>query len=289
MNVLLFGSTGLLGQAMMRELALRGYTIIAAARRGADIAVDISDDTQLIKVLNDQMPDAVINCAALVDVDACEKDHGLAWAANARPLGFIAEWARAHDRPFIHVSTDQYFLQGGNLPHEENAPVTFVNEYARSKFAGECLALTALQALVLRTSIVGIRGWEKPTFAEWAIDLVQHDRPANLFSDAYTSSIDVTTFAKAALDLLESHARGLYNLAAAEVYSKQDFVQEIARQLGLSLSNAKVGSVSSLTTRRANCLGLDVSKATQVLGYALPSLPQVVASILNQYSKTYQG
>jgi len=284
MNVLLLGSTGLLGQAMARELGLRGHDVRGAARTSASLTLDITHDKDLIAALETIDPGLVVNCAAMVGLDECERDPVAAWRCNARPLSFIADWSTRENRPLIHISTDQYYSYGGDMPHDEQAPVNLLNEYARTKYAGEMLALTSPQSLVLRTSIVGIRGWRKrPTFAEWAIDVVEHDRPVTLFSDAYTSSIDVSSFTTAALNLFESGARGVFNLASREVYSKERFVRELARQMGARLRQAVAGSVNCLAVRRASCLGLDVCKAEQRLGYALPGLAQVVAAVVAQH------
>ena len=285
MKTLLLGSTGLLGQAVAREARRRGVEPREAARRDAPIQVDIADDADLRSLLDAERPDLVVHCAALVDMDLCESDPALAWRVNARPLAFLAEWSRASGGRLLHVSTDHYFTEGYAAAHDETAPVSLVNEYARSKFAGEAFALTAANALVLRTSIVGIRGWEQPTFAEWAIDAVENDRPVALFSDAWSSSIDVPSFARAAFDMVEAGASGLYNLAAHEVYTKEQFVREIERQRGLSLTAATTGSVRMLSTPRAHCLGLDVRRAEAVLGYGLPHLAEVVASLLQQYKE----
>jgi dTDP-4-dehydrorhamnose reductase len=268
---------------MLPALARRGYDTKPAARHNAPVCLDVTVDAQLLESLETIAPDVIINCSALVDVDACEADPGLAWRCNARPLGLLGAWAQKHNAALLHISTDQYYVDGNDQAHDEAAPVSLVNEYARTKYAGEALALTAPQALVLRTAIVGIRGWDRPTFAEWAIDIVEGDKPVVLFADAYTSSINVPAFADAALDLLEGGARGLYNLAASEVYSKEAFVRELATQFGKPLTRATVGSVKSLPTRRANCLGLDVRRAQAQLGRSLPSLSQVVASVLAQH------
>ena len=286
MKALLLGNTGLLGQAMAKELRGRNIRVHEAARRGSASHLNVEDLPSLSALLAEASPDIVINCVALVDIDACERDPGRAWRVNGRPLAVLADWAATHDRPLLHVSTDQYFLRGGNHPHDEAAPVTLINEYARTKFAGEALALTAPQALVLRTAIVGIRKWPMRTFAEWAIDVAEKDQAVQLFADAFTSAIDVATFAKASLDLLDGGARGLFNLASREVYSKERFVHEIAAQMGRRLSNATTGSVSVLPTRRANCLGLNVRRAQQRLDYELPDLHQVIASILRQHEES---
>ncbi|EKS36386.1 SDR family oxidoreductase [Afipia broomeae] len=285
-KVLVLGSTGLLGQAVTTEVRSRGYTLLAAARRGAPIGVDISDAAALAATLAAYSPDIVVNCAALADVDACEKDPGGAWLINARPLAFLAAWSRATGRKLIHVSTDHYFISGGPKSHSEVDPVDLVNEYARTKFAGEALALTAQNALVLRTNIVGIRGWTQPTFAEWAIDVVMNNRPATLFTDVYGSSIDVPAFSRALFDLEARQATGLMNLAAGEISSKDTFVRELARQLGCQLSAVRSEASVMRPVPRANCLGLDVSRAESMLGYSLPSLQQVISSLISQFRES---
>ena len=285
-KVLLLGSTGLLGQAIAAETLRRGYALRDAARKSASIVLDIADDNALMSVLRTEAPDLVINCAAITDLETCENDPLLAYRVQARPLAFLADWSRASAKPFVHVSTDHFFTEGAQVAHDEMAQVTLVNEYARTKFAGEAFALTAPRALVLRTSIVGIRGWKDPTFAEWAIGVALSDAPVTMFSDAYTSSIDVASFASAAFDLFNADAAGLLNLASCQVYSKEAFVREVARQLRRPLTQAKTGSIRSLTTRRANCLGLDVAQAEGILGYRLPTLERVVASVLAQYDRS---
>lgn len=283
MKVLLLGSTGLLGQAIAAEWRRRGHTILEAARRDAPIALDIADETALLETLAAQTPDIVVNGAALTDIDACERDPAAAWLVNARPLAFLASWSKQTGGRLVQVSTDHYYANGGDTAHDEEAPVVLLNEYARTKYAGEAFALTAPQALVLRTSIVGIRGWKQPSFAEWAIDVAENDRPATLFADAWSSAIDVGTFARAALDMAEAGAAGRFNLAAGDVYTKEEFLREIASQLGVTLTAAVPGSVATLATCRASNLGLDVTRAEQLLGYRLPTRTEVVSAVLRQY------
>lgn len=285
-KVLLLGCTGLLGQAVGREAIARGYTLLAAARRNAPILCDIGDDGALAKVLDTHRPDLVVNCAALADIEACEKDRDLAWRINARPLALLSEWSRNSGGRLIHISTDHYFIESGAGLHDENAIVHFVNEYARTKFAGEAFALTAPRALVLRTNIVGMRGWERLTFAEWAIDVALNDRPATLFSDVYVSSIDVGALARAIFDLEARKASGLLNVAAGEVFSKDAFVRELSKQFDRPLTVARTELSGARSVGRANSLGLDVRRAEAVLNYKLPSLRQVVAAIVKQYRET---
>lgn len=283
MRTLLLGSTGLLGQAVAAEIRRRGWSLAEAARSGAAVALDIADPAALAETLEAERPEMVVNCAALVDLSACESDPDRAWRINARPLAFLADWSKRTGGRLVHVSTDHWFASGGPRAHDENEKVAFANEYARTKFAGEAFALSAPLALVLRTSIVGIRGWDNPSFAEWAISAIESGQPMTLFADAFTSSIDTGSFARAALDLAERGAAGLVNLAAREVYSKEDFVRALARHLGLELEGADTGSAAGLMPPRPTSLGLDVARAQAMLGYRLPDLEQVVAAVVDQH------
>jgi dTDP-4-dehydrorhamnose reductase len=284
-RVLVLGSTGLLGQAMMAELDRRRWASVGAARTDADACLDVVDDRALVSLLDQVRPEFVVNCAALVDVGRCEIEPGLAYQVNARPLALLAAWSARTGNRLIQISTDHYYANGGDVAHYEDEPLQLVNEYARSKFAAEAFALTSPNALVLRTSIVGIRNRGPQTFAEWAIQVVKEDMKVSLFTDAYTSSIDAGTFARAALDLASQRASGLFNLAASQVFSKAAFVEEIAAQLDLSMSRATPGSVGSLQPPRPSSLGLDVSRGQALLSYKLPNLPQVVSAVLDEYRK----
>jgi dTDP-4-dehydrorhamnose reductase len=282
MRILLLGATGLLGQAMKRVALRRGHTLVAAARQNADLIVDVSDVSSLKSAIDSAAYDLVVNCVALVDLAACERSPEMAYTVNARPLAVLADACSAQNIRLLHVSTDHYYVAGGNVPHSEREPVTFLNEYARTKYAGEAFALSCPSALVLRTSIVGIRGWTNPTLAEWAIAAIENDAPATLYSDAYTSSIDTESFCEAALDMIDNDAVGLYNLAAGEVYSKEQFVRALASCMGCVPTKLTSGRLPTSGVVRAGSLGLDVSRAEALLRRPLPSLMAVVKSVLAQ-------
>jgi dTDP-4-dehydrorhamnose reductase len=285
-RLLVTGSTGLLGQAMVAAARGRGHAVTGIARSGADRTVDLTDDAAISAVIADIAPDVVINTAAVVSLDACEQDADLAWRVNARAVQVLGERAAAAGAKLVQISTDHYFTGNGNGKHDEAAPVTILNEYARTKFAAERLALSWPDALVLRTGLVGFRGWPgRPTFIEWVIETLQAGAPMSLFEDAYTSSIDARRFATATLDLVDRGAAGILNLASREVFSKKDLIEALAHELDLSLAATSTGSVRSLATPRAESLGLDVSAAEDILGDRLPGLADVIDSLAAEYAE----
>jgi len=277
-KLLVLGATGLLGAVVCEAAISRGLAVIAAARSGP-ACVDIRNEAQLIALLQGYRPDWIVNAAAEVSVEACERDPAGAWMVNARPAAVLAAYAHSAGARLVQVSTDHFFHGDGAARHDEAAPVTLLNDYARSKFAAEALALTDPSALVLRTNMVGIRSRHGGSFGEWARRLIETDGEGVLFADQYVSLLDVWSLADALLDLAATPATGVLNLGSREVFSKEGFVLALAAALGRTLTRAKAGSSASLVVPRPDSLGLDVSRAETWLGRPLPNLHQVVHSL----------
>ena len=285
MKICILGSTGLLGQALVKEAKKRNFDVIGIARKNADINFDITDDEKLISFISNNKFDCVVNTCAYVSHDVCEKEPLKAYALNSRPSAILAMLAKNLSFKYVFISTDGYFSGDGRKKHDENSCLVFLNEYARTKYAGEAYTLTNSNALVVRTNIVGFRGEaERPTFVEWVIDNLKNEKEITLFDDYYTSSISVAQFASALFDILKLNPSGLINIASSEVSSKQEFISGLANEFGFSLKNTKIGSVKNISgSARADSLGLDVSKAENILGYALPGLNDVIKQLKLEY------
>jgi dTDP-4-dehydrorhamnose reductase len=282
-TLLVFGATGLLGQAVLAEAKRCGVQALGAARKGTDIDVDLTDVAQIAEVFARVSPTRIINAAANTNLDSCERDPGGSYLINARAVALIAEQCRARGAHLVHVSTDHFFTGDGRRAHAEDSAISLVNEYARSKYAGEGFARNLPGSLVVRTNITGFRGWPgQPTFAEWAVDAILNRRPLNLFSDFYTSTIDVDSFSRLLFQLFDTGATGVLNLASSTVSSKSEFIQELAAAFGIRLDWATTASVRETATARAESAGLDVGKAEGLLG-RLPALREVCSALVAQY------
>jgi dTDP-4-dehydrorhamnose reductase len=273
----------MVGQAVRYAVAERGDVAVAAARSGADLALDVADLTAVAAAVDEVAPDLIVNCAAIVSIDGCERDPGTAYRVNARAVAALADAALASGARLVQVSTDHYWAGDGRAKHDERARVRLLNEYARSKYAGEAFALAHPDALVVRTNVTGFRGVDgRPTFIEWAIRAIEQDEPMQLFDDFYTSTIDAPALAGAILDLAAAERAGLVNVASSQVASKQEFVEALARRLGRGDREFDTASVRSIDPPRPDSLGLDVSAAERALGRSLPDLDAAVDALVTQ-------
>lgn len=280
-DTLVFGSNGMAGSAFCRHYDQRNKKYWSVARSQADVNIDCTDSERVVQTLDKLKPKTIINCVADIDITHCEIAPKKTWKINVSFVEVLAKWAGANGAQLIHISTDQFYDYGEQRAHSEIEPVEVLNNYSKQKLAAELVAAAHCNALIIRTSITGYAvKSSKQTFFEWALDVVCHGKQATLFSDAYTSTIDIHSFTKHVDQLQAAQCTGIYNVGCSEVYSKLDFVKELSGQLNLNYTNYSIGSVNALTPRRPRCLGLNVQKSEQILKTKLPDLSAVVRNLL---------
>lgn len=286
MKVLLLGANGMLGQAIKARLQNSGYLVKGVDRSNTDYCFDLLNDEKLDKCIKVVDPDIIINTAAIVDLEYCEGNPGNAYHINSRLPGVLANICNKNGCYLVQISTDHFYCGDSNYLHKETYPVKLVNEYARTKFAGETFALTCPSALVIRTNIVGFRYCGKQTFVEWALCEAQKNKQMTLFSDFYTSSIHTIQFAKILEDMIKKRLKGIYNLASHDVSSKEVFLLELTKGLLGFKPKFIRKSVKDLSgTKRGDSLGLDTGKIEEAIGYSMPSLDETICSLKEEYEE----
>lgn len=137
-----------------RDLAevLAGEPVTAATRD----EFDITDAAACRAVVSASVgpDDVVINAAAWTDVDRAETQEAQAHEVNAVGAGNLAAACSTVDARLIHVSTDYVFDGQASHPYAEDAAVSPVNAYGRTKLAGERAVLQGLpeRGYVIRTA-----------------------------------------------------------------------------------------------------------------------------------------
>ena len=98
--------------------------------------MDLVNDNFEKDVLEIYKPDAVIHCAAIANLEECEKNPDLAYQTNAVVPGEIAQQCKKRDVKFVHISTDAVF-DGKSGNYSEDDPTNPLSVYAKTKRAGE--------------------------------------------------------------------------------------------------------------------------------------------------------
>src|SRR5215467_9422007 len=131
MKILVFGATGLLGNALMREWTTDSVGGVSSKD------VDIRDAQAVDQVIADARPDWIIHAAAYTDVDGCEANRDLAMSVNRDGAAHVAEAARHHNARLMFLSTDYVFDGTKNSPYEVTDAREPINVYGESKSEAE--------------------------------------------------------------------------------------------------------------------------------------------------------
>src|SRR2546428_1881968 len=188
-TLLVVGGSGLLGSKVAAEA--RGSFKVIATHRGVAPEIEgvtfielhkerVEDGLALVRKVK---PAAVVDTAAMHNVDKCEEERHLAWQINAESTGALARAATDVGARYLFVSTD-FVFDGTKGAYREEDAARPVNYYGETKLAGEHAVLGAsADLLVVRPSVV--YGWDdtRLNFATWVLTSVREARTINVATD----------------------------------------------------------------------------------------------------------
>jgi dTDP-4-dehydrorhamnose reductase len=139
------------GRALVEHCSASGDEVLSYDHK----ALDIADAGVVESVIHDQLPEAVINCAAWTDVDGCESDAEKARQVNALGPENLARASRKANAVFITISTDYVFdglKEGFYTQRDQPSPISV---YGRFKLEGERRAQQEhARTIVVRTGFI---------------------------------------------------------------------------------------------------------------------------------------
>jgi len=294
MRILLTGASGLLGLNLGLHFAGR-HTIIGLVNEHGlpDVPfqwmkVDLGQPGAAVEAVRTAKPDAILHCAALANVDGCERMPELAQRLNAGVPGELAAEARRLGIKLVHISTDAVFdgqLEGA---YSETSPANPINVYARSKLEGEAAVLAADPgAIVARVNFYGWSLSGKRSLGELFFNQLYSGRRMNGFTDVWFCPLQVNVLAEILLQMVDKNLSGLYHTVSSECLSKYDFGCRIARQFGLDEN--LIDPVSWLDARliapRSPNLRLDTTRLEKALGAPLPGQAAGLQRFFDEYSQ----
>ncbi len=215
----------MLGSAICREFTTMGEVVGVGRAQ-----LNIEDTTEIQRCLSQVAPDLVIHCAAIADVELCERDPQLSERVNltatAELLTALPTGAR-----FVFISSTGVYGEGQETPWSETNPPHPTTVYHRHKYAAEQLVLAKKNSLVVRT------GWLFSNEAQHRKNFVIHrlrelTRATEVVANADQrgSPTHVDDLARQIAELVRREAGGIYNaVGAGPAASRYEYVRAIAQ------------------------------------------------------------
>ena len=197
---------------------------------------DITDPVAVLKRVDSEKPDCIINASAYTAVDRAEDEQDIAKAVNAIGPKNLALAAKKNGSRLIHVSTDYVFDGTGCTPYLPESPCRPLGVYGQTKHEGEMNVLeTVTDALIIRTS--WLYSQYGNNFVLTMLRLMAARDLIKVVADQVGSPTWASTLAMAIWKAFEKEGlKGIYHWSDAGITSWYDFavaIQEEAIQSGI--------------------------------------------------------
>ena len=241
MKILITGSTGQVGHALLKNLS--NHQIVALTRKD----FDLGKPDEIKRIIDQHLPDLIINPAAYTNVDKAETDKQQAYRVNCDAPKVIAQKAYECDIPFIHFSTDYVFNGEKECSYEEGDVAQPLGIYGKSKLAGEnAIKEVDGQFYIFRTSWVYSNIGNN--FFLTIKKLSEEKDELKIVSNQYgvpTSNYFIAHQIKKIIPFIDKSNKGIYHLVPDGSCSWYEFAKEIIGKCNPNFNLKKISPIDS--------------------------------------------
>jgi len=287
-KILITGSNGLLGQKLVNLFSQAQSFEVVALSRGANrndtaknytyYALDITATNTLVDCIAKEKPDYIINCAAMTNVDQCEREKETCELINIEAVKVLVSLAKTQEIHLIHISTD-FIFDGENGPYKEDAKPNPINYYGESKLKAETLIIdSGIDYTILRTILVFglVDNMARNNIVLWVKESLEAKKEITIVDDQYRMPTFVDDLADACMLAIQHNAQGIFNVSTSELLSIYQMALQIAEAYHLDASYIKSISTSQLNqlAKRPAKTGFDLEKSQKVLKLPIASFKE---------------
>lgn len=237
MKVLVVGSAGLVGNALVRTWQGRGAQVWAADVQTAPaprrLRLDMCEERSVHAALEKITPDVVAVSAANPYVDYCELHPEETRRVNVSGTLNVARACRELGARMIFFSSD-YVFDGAKGNYDEEDAVCPLNEYGRQKAeTEECILALSSNNLVIRTA--SAYGWQREpkNFALQVMKKLLNGEAMPVVSDRHVSPTYAENLAEVTAGLAGMAVDGIFHVVGSDHLTRYEFAHIVAHVFGL--------------------------------------------------------
>ena len=245
--------------------------------------LDVTKKQNVMALIKNLNPDAIVHAAAWTDVDGCELDPKKAYRINSEGTKNVALACKSTGATLIYLSTDFVFDGRRKNPYKEGDKTGPLNIYAGAKLKGELAVKRILKKyFILRTG--WLYGKHGKNFVDTIIKKAGTEKVLKVVDDQVGSPTYTKDLVKAIHVLLDkvfiqrkntqyairNTQYGIYHISNAGAVSWYDYAKEILKLTG---SRTEVIPISSKEldrpAKRPKMSVLDNSKFFKFTGHKM--------------------
>ena len=226
LKVWIVGSEGQIGEAINEMLNPLEIEALNTDKN----ELDITKTDEVLRFGEINRPDVIINCAALTDVELCEKEPEHAFRVNALGARNLSIVARKTGAKMVQLSTDDVFDGFGKRPYTEFDDTNPITVYGKSKLAGEKYVKEFTHKhFIIRSNWVYGTG---NNFVNRVLASADEGQALSVAEDQYGSPTSARDLARIILYLIRTNEYGTYHATCKGVCSRYEFAKEVLRLSG---------------------------------------------------------
>jgi len=300
-KILITGSNGLLGQKLVELLSKERDVEVIATARGlnrlpASIknysyhTLDITDPDEVLEVIGEVKPDAIIHTAAMTNVDQCETEEALCWEMNVKAVDYLLDASERNNCFFLHLSTD-FIFDGLAGPYDEDAKPAPLSYYGDSKLEAEKLVFksSAKWAIARTVLVYGIaHDMSRTNIILWVKKSLEDGKKINVVDDQFRTPTLAEDLAMGCYLIVKHEAQGIFNISGKDFLTPYEMAIKTADYFNLdkSLINKTDSTKFTQPAKRPPRTGFIIEKAVAKLGYAPKSFDEGIEILNRQISDT---
>lgn len=228
-RIAILGGRGMLGTELAKICRQEGFDVTVF-----DLPeFDITNSQQLKETLSNTK--TIVNCAAYTNVDGAESEAELAYQVNAEAVGRLGALVKEANAWLLHVSTDFVFDGRSDRPYVETDPPNPINEYGKTKLAGEqLLGRSGCHHCIMR--IEWTYGAAGNNFVTKLIKRAKTDKALKVVDDQIGSPTATTEVAKVICELLRIKPKGVFHFASAGYVSRYEMAKFMFDNLSIDVT-----------------------------------------------------
>jgi len=230
LRILVTGACGMLGTLVCHALRDKHHVVPTDVVEGCE-KLDITDTGAVFDVVNRVRPEMVIHCAAMTDVDGCEREPDKAFLINAVGTWNLACACASIDCAIAYVSTDYVFDGEKGEAYTEFDSPNPMSAYGASKLAGE----NAVREICPKHYIVRTSWLFAPHGKNFALTMLrasEKNKRLTVVADQFGSPTYAKDLAEFLAGLAGSPLHGVYHFTNAGICSWYEFAKKILETAG---------------------------------------------------------
>ena len=295
-KILIFGYTGNLGSNFTHFLEKK-YNFYLFSNKtkkfiknakyiNLKLYQSLSDHEILDSEIKKINPDIILNCAAITNLNFCEKFPKKTFFVNTLLPSILAEISKKYKIKFLHISTDHLYKNNVKFK-KESYKRSKINKYSYQKILAENKILSKNnKSIIIRTNFFSHSDNEE-LFQYKIIDAIKNSKSIELFSDYYFTPIYSKYLVQYIEKLIESNKSGVFNIVSNERISKLDFAKKFFNVLNSDFKNYKIKSIkkANFAAKRCQDLSLDNKKICEEIKITIPPIDSQIREFIENDKK----